>query len=264
MKKGRIISCLFILWVIVQSNSLIAQHAITGTFPEIRNAASNYLLSKNGTQFNFSETMPSDKILLVPVVFDQEDGVSENSFNLNPSNGNFTVSGEIGLQNIAKQIVHVSIHNPSNPIDDAAEILFEIDLDQQHSFAYFSFGLNQRPDSLLFRIEFQGDPIEINEVPALFLENIRLQIEPSHQALPIKIYPNPASQRLTIEFQPFENSREIAIFNMLGNCVKLSVLHSPESLLQINISDLPEGYYIVVVKSDKQQIFSDRIIIERN
>lgn len=264
MKKGRIISCLFILWVIVQSHSLIAQQVITGTFPEIRNSGSNYSINKNGIQLNLSEIMSSGRILLVPVVFDHEGDISESSGNIKQANGNGTVSGEIRIRNVANEIVHVSVYSPYSQLDDASEILFDLDLDQHQPVAYFSFGLNQRPDSLLFRIEYQGSPIEINEEPALLFENIRLQIESSDNALPIKIYPNPASQKLTIEFQPFENSREIALFNMLGNCVKLSVLHSPESLLQINISDLPEGYYIVVVKSDKERIFSDRIIIERN
>lgn len=65
----------------------------------------------------------------------------------------------------------------------------------------------------------------------------------------IRIYPNPASEALNISFGNYQK-QSIQIFNSTGNLVKeIKNLQSA----QINIADLPSGFYFVRVKDDLQQ-----------
>lgn len=75
------------------------------------------------------------------------------------------------------------------------------------------------------------------------------QIQKNHPESCVKIYPNPASQSLTIETNG-EIVKEIVIYNELGMAV--TTLHPTNlSQTQISISHLPNGYYIAEIYSGK-------------
>ncbi len=69
------------------------------------------------------------------------------------------------------------------------------------------------------------------------------------------IYPNPAKEKVTIEGI---EATEVEVYNALGQLVK-SVRNSNE----INVSDLPEGGYLLRI-NDKQGIFhTNRITVTK-
>lgn len=75
------------------------------------------------------------------------------------------------------------------------------------------------------------------------------QIQKNHPESCVKIYPNPASQSLTIETNG-EIVKEIVIYNELGMAV--TTLHPTNlSQTQISISHLPNGYYIAEIHLEK-------------
>lgn len=72
----------------------------------------------------------------------------------------------------------------------------------------------------------------------------------------IKIYPNPTSDNLNIEFETTEQ-RELMIFNQLGQMVL------NESSNQVNVvlslEDLPKGFYVLAIRS-KERTFTKKIV----
>ncbi|MCF8296440.1 MAG: T9SS type A sorting domain-containing protein [Saprospiraceae bacterium] len=77
------------------------------------------------------------------------------------------------------------------------------------------------------------------------------------------IYPNPANTRLNIELENFNSNEklEILIFNSLGKLVKTKVIKASQKSL--DVSDLPQGLYIIAIKSENEIIAMDRFVISR-
>jgi len=65
----------------------------------------------------------------------------------------------------------------------------------------------------------------------------------------LKIYPNPASDHLTLKFAQNTSKAEIKIYNLLGELKSTSIKSSSES--SIDISDLSNGVYIIEVTTEK-------------
>lgn len=64
----------------------------------------------------------------------------------------------------------------------------------------------------------------------------------------LKLFPNPANDKLSIQLEDFENSI-IAIYNMLGEIVSTSKMVSKTT--DVDVSLLDNGVYIVSVKTEK-------------
>jgi hypothetical protein len=62
------------------------------------------------------------------------------------------------------------------------------------------------------------------------------------------IYPNPAKDYIMIE--SFEKITEIQLFNAAGVLQRKLQISTQSSQININVSDLPSGYYHLQVKSD--------------
>jgi len=77
----------------------------------------------------------------------------------------------------------------------------------------------------------------------------------------VDIYPNPASSFVDIRL---ENSTmqniEVIIRNTLGQIIRTSVFSS-SNLIRMNLENIEAGYYLIEIKSDKQLIFNDKLII---
>jgi hypothetical protein len=63
------------------------------------------------------------------------------------------------------------------------------------------------------------------------------------------IFPNPASDHLTLKFAQNTSKAEIKIYNLLGELRSTSRKSSTEST--IDISDLSSGVYIIEVTTEK-------------
>jgi hypothetical protein len=70
-----------------------------------------------------------------------------------------------------------------------------------------------------------------------------------HKNIDIDVYPNPASDKFTIEIPQISPNCFFFLFNQCGQ----EILHKPVSKhpIQIDISALPQGIYFVKVENDK-------------
>lgn len=75
----------------------------------------------------------------------------------------------------------------------------------------------------------------------------------------ISIYPNPATNFISINKD--ENVRDIAIFNLVGR--KLKTFESVEKDEHYDVSDLPNGMYLVQVIDDNKKIVTTQRISKR-
>jgi hypothetical protein len=74
----------------------------------------------------------------------------------------------------------------------------------------------------------------------------------------IKLYPNPANDFLTVKFSLGAKPKEIKIFDMLGNCIKV-IKVNPTNNAGIDVSDLKVGIYYIQIISSKQ-IFTNKFL----
>jgi hypothetical protein len=79
----------------------------------------------------------------------------------------------------------------------------------------------------------------------------------------INIFPNPTTDRLTLEFKELKGVANISILNMYGNVVKVLADNSTLHQQTIDVSDLSEGVYFVSIKNDNEQLFTQKIVITR-
>lgn len=64
----------------------------------------------------------------------------------------------------------------------------------------------------------------------------------AHTEAALKLYPNPAGERLTIEYSPFV--RQLSVLNLLGQTLKVLEINA-SGRLEADISTLPKGIYFV-------------------
>ncbi len=62
-----------------------------------------------------------------------------------------------------------------------------------------------------------------------------------------KVYPNPAANDLTVEFSSTDGVTSLFIENALGEIVLIERLGENGSKLQLDVSTLPNGFYIITV-----------------
>jgi len=75
----------------------------------------------------------------------------------------------------------------------------------------------------------------------------------------MNIYPNPASDMITVIIDPSINpSLTLKIYNITGSLVKTELVK--ENQQQINVSDLNNGIYMVEIKS-KNVTYKKKLII---
>ena len=77
----------------------------------------------------------------------------------------------------------------------------------------------------------------------------------------ISIFPNPASDKLNIQFTSDEKEfAKAKIVNSVGQVVKEVELNNNT---QINIEDLPSGIYFLNIKNGSSQDFNKRFIVAK-
>jgi hypothetical protein len=69
----------------------------------------------------------------------------------------------------------------------------------------------------------------------------------------LNIYPNPATDYITVGVQNLEPLQRIEIFNIFGECVL--VAQTPSSEQRIDVSSLPAGVYFVKIGAEPPRKF---------
>jgi hypothetical protein len=79
------------------------------------------------------------------------------------------------------------------------------------------------------------------------------------QPTKISIYPNPATNYISINKD--ENVKQIAIFNLVGR--KLKTIEDVEKDEQYDVSDLPNGMYLVQIIDKSNKIITTQRVSKR-
>jgi hypothetical protein len=93
----------------------------------------------------------------------------------------------------------------------------------------------------------------------------RLKEEPvGSQAYKLNIYPNPATNFITVELTLYNENEPIQldVYNLLGNKIQSHLLDKKEGLT-ISTEHLPNGIYFLVLRTDKKIIERQKVIISR-
>jgi hypothetical protein len=108
-----------------------------------------------------------------------------------------------------------------------------------------------RPDTIYYRFTFISDGIETNQ-QGWMLDNLMLivhteGIQDKSLLDEITVYPNPASNVITVSGKTFTGDRDVAVYDILGQLR----LHQSVNTIQkdIDISGLSKGIYMVKVLS---------------
>jgi aminopeptidase N len=116
--------------------------------------------------------------------------------------------------------------------------------------------LTSLPDSIAINtgVGYQSlvdlDEFIVTDVPEDYAKDIELSL-----------YPNPVKNELNIKMQGFIGESEFSIYNELGKQLKTNRL-SLESENTVDVSDLPNGVYIMVVNNG-QQLYRRNFVIIR-
>lgn len=91
------------------------------------------------------------------------------------------------------------------------------------------------------------------------------QIQPNEQKefSELKIYPNPCkSDKITVE--SFDNAiTEVSISNIAGKQIFLKKFPYPENKKQLELTDVPDGIYLVKVKTDNNKRSVKKLIVSK-
>jgi hypothetical protein len=97
------------------------------------------------------------------------------------------------------------------------------------------------PQDTILRIEATGGGFNLGEMK--FTESQTTNIIKEHESNGLLLYPNPAGSRLFIECK--ENIQSLEIFNIYGVKVLFRKLYKKKAPNIIDISDLPDGLYVI-------------------
>ena len=117
----------------------------------------------------------------------------------------------------------------------------------------FVGGGNYKQDTIWYRYTFVSDSIQTDQ-EGWMLDNIQLiahteGILDNRYLADINIYPNPATDKITIERSTTPVKSQLTMMNLNGEEVLTRNLIKPKT--QIDISNLPSGVYFVRVTNDK-------------
>ena len=77
------------------------------------------------------------------------------------------------------------------------------------------------------------------------------------------LFPNPSEGHFVIEFQRPQEKASIYIYNQLGKHIYTKQLFTSESKININLSEFPNGIYMVSVANEKQFLGSKKLILTK-
>ncbi len=125
---------------------------------------------------------------------------------------------------------------------------------QDYEITFAGAGASSTVDSVLVENLTQGTSIKLSGTDTLLLTKVTTGINSFSRGsnLPLRVYPNPFSSECKIEFstQKSENIT-IRIFDLSGRLTTSKVKHVEQGNHHFQISGIPQGMYIVQVRSAK-------------
>ena len=100
------------------------------------------------------------------------------------------------------------------------------------------------------------DSVESNELTVSV--QVVLSTDETLDSQEVKVYPNPVSTTLVIQEKDSREIKSVEIINALGQSIKYRE-HTNE-LIEIDVSDLGQGHYTIVIRSSKE-IVTRKIIV---
>jgi len=82
----------------------------------------------------------------------------------------------------------------------------------------------------------------------------------------ILVYPNPVTNVMSVNLKSISNSNiELLMYNPLGKIVLSSEINNanPESTTKFDVSNLPQGVYLLIIKSEGKAIETQKVLITR-
>lgn len=130
-----------------------------------------------------------------------------------------------------------------------------------------------------YTIDNESDSVQIrfviestNEATRIYLDDIAISGHPTFlnpdnyvgvngiKKASLKVYPNPATERVFIQLPAERNRGELVISNLVGQRVKTMALR--ENTNVVTVSDLPKGLYILSVNFDNENQITQKIMIK--
>ena len=80
----------------------------------------------------------------------------------------------------------------------------------------------------------------------------------------LKIYPNPCKDaKVTVEFTS-KQITEVQLINIAGKEVLQKTFTYPENKKQIELDGIPNGIYLVRIKTDDQKLVTKKLMVSKN
>ncbi len=78
---------------------------------------------------------------------------------------------------------------------------------------------------------------------------------------PIRIYPNPSQNKVWVEWRDYMEIMQISIYSIAG--IRLKHITSADKRVEVDVSDIPPGIYLVKATNKEAMVFTQRISIIR-
>lgn len=76
------------------------------------------------------------------------------------------------------------------------------------------------------------------------------------------MYPNPAKDVVTLDYNLTDTNATVTIFDVTGRLVHEMALNSVSGTNELNVSSYPAGVYLVLVKQGAAVVFSSKLVVE--
>ncbi len=79
----------------------------------------------------------------------------------------------------------------------------------------------------------------------------------------VKVYPNPAQDRLTVQLPASSSETLLTLYNQTGAVVYRGLVPATETSVELGLSALPDGLYWLEARSEGKLQFSHKVLIQR-
>ena len=115
--------------------------------------------------------------------------------------------------------------------------------------------------SEVMTLRFRSDPATTAPGWTALVESFLISVEESREPdIDMKIYPNPSSTMLNLELQPFNSPALVSIYDLQGRVMATNNIPPGTGTLQMDVSGLPAGIYLLVLSTGFQQAHRKIII----
>lgn len=107
----------------------------------------------------------------------------------------------------------------------------------------------------------QLDSILLGEYVFAYGDNFTNVFKTENSKQTIKIYPNPSSNELTIDFDGEVQNREIKIYDLKGKI--MANIHNKNALIRLSTQQWNNGIYIIEIENEKHEKTTRKIMIKK-